>query len=92
MERYECLPIDNLHMLRAALATGDISLYEIENALQQRMDEELRKPDNEVDGDLVERLEEMLQIPHKSRLNGNGGGLRPRSFDDLMEAIKQEDG
>lgn len=90
MERRECISIDNLDALRAAIAAGDVSLYEIEHALQKRMDEELKKSASEVDSDLVERIESMLRISNAARLNGHAR-IRPWSFNDLMKAIKKED-
>lgn len=90
MEGYEYLSLDNLDALRDALAIGDVSLYEIEQAIQQRIDDELSKPVYKVDGDLVERLEKMLQIPFRVRLNGNGAPLQPRSFNEIMEAIREK--
>lgn len=89
MDYHECISVENVEALRAAIAAGDVALYEIEHSLQKRMDEELSKPDNEVDGDLVERIESMLQIPHTARLNGHAR-VRPQSFDDIMNAIKKD--
>ena len=87
MENYECISIDSMDTLRAALATGDVSIHEIEHTLQNRMDEELNKPAHEVDGDLVERIEKMLQIPDAARRNGQAR-IEPWSFDTLMGIVQ----
>lgn len=89
MKNHERLTVDSLDTLRTALVAGDVSLSEIEYVLQKRMDGELSKPAHEVDGELVERIEKMLQIPHRTRLNGGGGTLRSRSFEEIMEAVGQ---
>lgn len=86
MDNNECVSIENAHALRTAVADGDVALYDVEHTLQQRMDEELSKPAHEVNGDLVERLETMLQIPYAARMNGQER-IQPRSFEDIMNAI-----
>lgn len=79
----------DLDLLRTALVEGEVSLFEIEQALRARLSEEWSKPTFEVDAVLVERIEEMLEMSSSERIPASQRVVC-RSYEELIQLVKQK--
>ena len=73
---------DSLQTLRSLLNARDIELTGAE--MQQILDDELSKPEDEMDADLVDMLLVLLEEEHREKQQAAPAKRRPRPFDAVM--------
>lgn len=80
---------DNFISLKTALSEGKIRLADIEDVLQARLDQELEKPTEEIDGKVVMGLEEALNAIFDIRYP-DVPQIKPESFESVMSGMSRK--
>lgn len=90
MNQNDNLPNETVARLRQTIKDGKLSVEEIEGALKKRIEEELEKPYDQIDGELVDTMLGMLDDTAKV-LRPNEEKIRRQSYSELMAAVDQVD-